>query len=50
MKKYSLIILVLTMLAICAVSFADTVQIGTGITTTSYLPIYGLRLLTKPLF
>ncbi len=42
MKKYSLIILVLTMLAICAVSFADTVQIGTGITTTSYLPIYGL--------
>jgi len=42
MKKYSLIILVLTMLAICAVSFADTVQIGTGTATTSYLPIYGL--------
>lgn len=41
MKKYSLIILVLTMLAICAVSFADTVQIGTGTATTSYLPIYG---------
>lgn len=41
MKKYSLIILVLTMLAICAVSFADIVQIGTGTATTSYLPIYG---------
>ncbi|MCK9158819.1 MAG: hypothetical protein M0P53_08435, partial [Candidatus Cloacimonas sp.] len=41
MKKYSLIILVLTMLAICAVSFADIVQIGTGTATTSNLPIYG---------
>jgi len=42
MKKYSLIILLLTLLAICCVSFADTVQIGTGTATTSYLPIYGL--------
>jgi len=42
MKKYSLIILLLTLLAICSVSFADTVQIGTGTATTSYLPIYGL--------
>ena len=42
MKKFSLTILLLTMLAICAVSFADTVQIGTGTATTSYLPIYGL--------
>lgn len=42
MKKYSLFILLLTLLAICSVSFADTVQIGTGTGTTSYLPIYGL--------
>jgi hypothetical protein len=42
MKKYSLIILLLTMLAICSVSFADTVQIGTGTATSSNLPIYGL--------
>ena len=41
MKKFSLTILLLTMLAICAVSFADTVQIGTGTATTSYLPING---------
>ena len=39
MKK---LILLFSLMAICAFAFADTVQIGTGTATTSYLPIYGL--------
>ena len=43
MKKLLLICMLLAlMLATYSVSYADTVQVGTGTATSSYLPLYGL--------
>ncbi len=43
MKKNTVFILTLILLlALSTLGFADTVQIGTGIATTSNLPIYGV--------
>ncbi|MFA5509319.1 MAG: choice-of-anchor J domain-containing protein [Candidatus Cloacimonadaceae bacterium] len=39
---FKLIIVLTLMLAFCGVAMADTVSIGTGTSTTSYLPLYGL--------
>lgn len=36
------LIIILALLALLIPAFADTVQIGTGVTTTSYFPIHGL--------
>jgi len=42
MKKLILLFSLIAILALSTLGFADTVQIGTGTATTSYLPIYGL--------
>ncbi|NLA44286.1 MAG: hypothetical protein GX869_01370, partial [Candidatus Cloacimonetes bacterium] len=41
MKKLILLFSLIAILALSTLGFADTVQIGTGTATTSYLPIYG---------
>ena len=42
MKKLILLLSLIAILSLTTLGFADTVQIGTGTATTSYLPIYGL--------
>ena len=42
MKKLILLLSLIAILALSTLGFADTVQIGSGTATTSYLPIYGL--------
>lgn len=42
MKKLILLLSLIAILSLTTLGFADTVPIGTGTATTSYLPIYGL--------
>jgi len=42
MKKILYLVMMLALLASFTSAYADTVQIGTGTATTSYLPLYGL--------
>ncbi len=42
MKKLILWLLLTMFVAALSIAYADTVQIGTGTSTTSYLPLYGL--------
>ena len=42
MKKLILLLSLIAILSLTTLGFADTVQIGSGTATTTYLPIYGL--------